>query len=133
MAFFVHSAEVELGVGVTLLGKGTQLANGRRVVAALIGCRGLNPTSPSRCRQAQRKPGAQRRDKRKARECGFGVVMVLLPVEVTPEYTTSRIEYQSRSHDCEQAQFLDPSFAPSIGKEEDPWDHYIFDRNRNNG
>ncbi len=48
-----------------------------------------------RGRQAQREPGARRRDDSEAREFIFGVVMVFAPVEVAAECTASRIEYQS--------------------------------------
>ena len=71
LALVVHEAEVVLGVGVPLIGKRTKLTNGRRIVAALIGCHGLIPTTPRRGRQAQRQPGTQHRDKREAREFGF--------------------------------------------------------------
>ncbi len=46
--------------------------------------RALIVTRRSRHRQAQRESGAQRRDKREAREFGFGVVMGFLPVEDAP-------------------------------------------------
>ncbi len=60
----IHEAESAMGSSVALLGKRTQLANGRRMGASMIGCHTLIQASPSRCRQAQREPGAQRRDKR---------------------------------------------------------------------
>ena len=64
-------AEFELGFGVPLLGKRTPLTKGRCIVASIIGRHTLIKTSPSRGRQAQREPGAHRRDKREAREFGY--------------------------------------------------------------
>ena len=38
-AVAVHDAEIVLGASVALLGKGTPLTTGRRIVAAMIGCK----------------------------------------------------------------------------------------------
>ncbi len=49
----LYEAENDLSFDIPLLGKGTQLANCRCIVAALIGCHGLIRASRSRGRQDQ--------------------------------------------------------------------------------
>ena len=58
-AFVVHDTEIVLSFGVALLGKRTPLTDCRCVVAAMIGCHTLIPTSPRRCRQAQCEPASK--------------------------------------------------------------------------